>query len=207
MGLGRRLRNLARQCTNMARRLHCAFSGCVRWLAFSHWRTRVDRCIRDRPSASHVRVWEGGAAAAWVARASAEEQLRKLRPLPCCAALHLPIKLAQDPSTPPVTPASHFPTRQVVSRDVCPHTQQGVWYNFSSKFRTVLFIYIKHPDPAIRWEMVNAGHEQIGWSVDGTTLVITNPERLASHVLPKYFRRSQYSSWVRAPPPGLMPQL
>jgi len=48
------------------------------------------------------------------------------------------------------------------------------------------------------WEMVNAGHEHIGWNGDGTTIVITNPERLASHVLPKYFRRSQYSSWVRA---------
>jgi len=47
------------------------------------------------------------------------------------------------------------------------------------------------------WEMVNAGHEHIGWSPDGTTIVVTNPERLASHVLPTYFRRSQYSSWVR----------
>ena len=47
------------------------------------------------------------------------------------------------------------------------------------------------------WEMVNAGHEHIGWSPDGTTIVVTNPERLASHILPTYFRRSQYSSWVR----------
>lgn len=47
-----------------------------------------------------------------------------------------------------------------------------------------------------RWEMVNAGHEHIGWNDAGTTIVINNPERLASHVLPKYFRRSQYSSWV-----------
>jgi len=56
-----------------------------------------------------------------------------------------------------------------------------------------------------RWEMVNAGHEQVGWSEDGTIIQITNPERLASHVLPTYFRRSQYSSWVRAPRPGARP--
>ncbi|KAL1521623.1 hypothetical protein AB1Y20_021281 [Prymnesium parvum] len=48
------------------------------------------------------------------------------------------------------------------------------------------------------WEMVNAGHEEVGWSADGDRIVVTNPERLASVVLPLYFRHSQYASWVRA---------
>lgn len=48
------------------------------------------------------------------------------------------------------------------------------------------------------WEMINAGHENIHWSADGKAIVVSNPERLATAVLPLYFRRSQYSSWVRA---------
>ena len=36
-----------------------------------------------------------------------------------------------------------------------------------------------------------------GWSADGTEIVVCNPERLAENVLPRYFRHTQYSSWVR----------
>ena len=48
------------------------------------------------------------------------------------------------------------------------------------------------------WKMVNSGSDHICWSADGKQIVVSNPERLASAVLPNYFRRSQYSSWVRA---------
>lgn len=48
------------------------------------------------------------------------------------------------------------------------------------------------------WKMVNAGHDEVGWSNDGERIVVTNPERLASEVLPYYFNHSQYASWVRA---------
>jgi len=48
------------------------------------------------------------------------------------------------------------------------------------------------------WAMLNAGHEEIGWSLDGTQIVVRNAERLALNVLPKYFRHSQYASFVRA---------
>lgn len=48
------------------------------------------------------------------------------------------------------------------------------------------------------WEMVNAGHDEVGWSADGERIVVSNPERLATMVLPIYFRHAQYASWVRA---------
>lgn len=48
------------------------------------------------------------------------------------------------------------------------------------------------------WEMVNAGYDDIGWSSDGSRIVVKNPERLANLVLPQFFRHSQYASWVRA---------
>jgi hypothetical protein len=48
------------------------------------------------------------------------------------------------------------------------------------------------------WKMVNSGSAHISWSSDGRQVVVSNPERLGSQVLPNYFRRSQYSSWVRA---------
>jgi uncharacterized membrane protein YgcG len=48
------------------------------------------------------------------------------------------------------------------------------------------------------WDMVNGGHSEIGWSEDGSLVVVANAERLAEHVLPKYFRHGQYASWVRA---------
>ena len=48
------------------------------------------------------------------------------------------------------------------------------------------------------WEMVNAGYDDIGWSADGSRILVKKPERLASLVLPQFFRHSQYASWVRA---------
>ena len=48
------------------------------------------------------------------------------------------------------------------------------------------------------WEMVNAGYDDIGWSTDGSRISIKKPERLASLILPQFFRHSQYASWVRA---------
>lgn len=48
------------------------------------------------------------------------------------------------------------------------------------------------------WQMVNGNHDEIGWSDDGTCIVVSNPERLAQAVLPIYFRHQQYASWVRA---------
>lgn len=48
------------------------------------------------------------------------------------------------------------------------------------------------------WEMVNSGYDDIGWSTDGSRIVVRNPERLANFVLPQFFRHSQYASWVRA---------
>ena len=48
------------------------------------------------------------------------------------------------------------------------------------------------------WEMVNAGYDDIGWSTDGSRISIKKPDRLASLILPQFFRHSQYASWVRA---------
>ena len=48
------------------------------------------------------------------------------------------------------------------------------------------------------WEMVNAGYDDIGWSADGSRITIKKPDRLASLILPLFFRHSQYASWVRA---------
>lgn len=46
--------------------------------------------------------------------------------------------------------------------------------------------------------MVNAGHDEVQWSDDGSRITVRNPERLARDILPRYFRHSQYASWVRA---------
>ena len=48
------------------------------------------------------------------------------------------------------------------------------------------------------WQMVNSNHPEIGWSEDNTSIIVANPERLATEVLPLYFRHQQYASWVRA---------
>jgi len=48
------------------------------------------------------------------------------------------------------------------------------------------------------YEMMNVGYEEIGWSDDGKIIVIHNPERLASKILPEHFGHAQYASWVRA---------
>ena len=42
------------------------------------------------------------------------------------------------------------------------------------------------------WEMVNAGYDDIGWSADGSRITIKKPDRLASLILPLFFRHSQY---------------
>lgn len=47
------------------------------------------------------------------------------------------------------------------------------------------------------WEMVNAGHAEIGWSADGTRVIVDNPERLAKNIFPLYFNHANYDSWVR----------
>lgn len=48
------------------------------------------------------------------------------------------------------------------------------------------------------WQMLNVGHPEVSWSEDGRRIEVHNPERLARDVLPKYFRHSQYTSFVRA---------
>ena len=47
------------------------------------------------------------------------------------------------------------------------------------------------------WEMVGAGHPEIGWSDDGAHIIVHSAERAASEVFPHYFPHSQYASWVR----------
>jgi len=38
------------------------------------------------------------------------------------------------------------------------------------------------------WQMLESGSEYIRWSEDGTCIVVTNPERMATSVLPRFFR-------------------
>uniref|UniRef100_A0A7S2CLQ5 HSF-type DNA-binding domain-containing protein n=1 Tax=Haptolina brevifila TaxID=156173 RepID=A0A7S2CLQ5_9EUKA len=47
------------------------------------------------------------------------------------------------------------------------------------------------------WEMVTAGHEEIGFSDDGMYIIVHNTERCAIHVMPLYFNHKVYASWVR----------
>jgi len=47
-------------------------------------------------------------------------------------------------------------------------------------------------------EMVSAGHDCIGWSEDGETCWVSNPERLARDIIPKYFGHSSYASLTRS---------
>lgn len=51
---------------------------------------------------------------------------------------------------------------------------------------------------ASTWMMLNDDHTEIKWSSDGTIVIVANAEKLAEHVLPKYFSHGQYASWVRA---------
>ena len=48
------------------------------------------------------------------------------------------------------------------------------------------------------WDMVNRGHPEIGWNVDGTHILVSNPNRMVSNVLHMYSRLTQFASWVRA---------
>jgi len=47
-------------------------------------------------------------------------------------------------------------------------------------------------------QMVSAGHSTIGWSREGDTIWVSNPERLGREHIPKYYDHSSYASWTRA---------
>lgn len=47
-------------------------------------------------------------------------------------------------------------------------------------------------------EMVSAGHACIGWSEAGDKVWVSNPERLARDVIPKFFGHSSYASLTRS---------
>jgi len=47
-------------------------------------------------------------------------------------------------------------------------------------------------------EMVSCGHGTIGWSPEGDTVWVSNPERLGRELIPKYYGHSSYASWTRA---------
>jgi hypothetical protein len=46
--------------------------------------------------------------------------------------------------------------------------------------------------------MVSAGHDCIGWSEHGDKVWVSNPERLARDVIPKFFGHSSYASLTRS---------
>ena len=47
-------------------------------------------------------------------------------------------------------------------------------------------------------ELVSSGHDCIGWSEDGTHVWVTNPERLARDVIPRFFGHCSYPSLSRS---------
>ena len=48
------------------------------------------------------------------------------------------------------------------------------------------------------WDMVNAGHEEVGWSDDGMQIIVFNAERLAaSNKLRESSNTTKFESWVR----------
>lgn len=47
------------------------------------------------------------------------------------------------------------------------------------------------------WEMVNAGHDEIGWSPDGSRIVVHSTEGVAARHFMKYLGHSSYESWRR----------
>lgn len=47
-------------------------------------------------------------------------------------------------------------------------------------------------------DMVSAGHDCVGWSEDGRTVWVSNPERLARSVIPSYFGHASYASLTRS---------
>uniref|UniRef100_A0A7S0Q1P5 HSF-type DNA-binding domain-containing protein n=1 Tax=Coccolithus braarudii TaxID=221442 RepID=A0A7S0Q1P5_9EUKA len=47
-------------------------------------------------------------------------------------------------------------------------------------------------------QMVSAGHSTIGWTQEGDTVWVSNPERLAREHIPAYYDHSSYASWTRA---------
>jgi len=52
--------------------------------------------------------------------------------------------------------------------------------------------------PALLYSMVNAGFEECGWTAEGDSFWISNPERLASSVIPQFFGHSSYASLHRS---------
>lgn len=53
------------------------------------------------------------------------------------------------------------------------------------------------PVIAATWEMVNAGHDEIGWSPDGSRIVVHSTEGVAARCFMKYLGHSSYDSWRR----------
>jgi len=47
-------------------------------------------------------------------------------------------------------------------------------------------------------QMVSAGHSTIGWTPEGDTIWVSNPERLAREHISQYYDHSSYASWTRA---------
>jgi len=52
--------------------------------------------------------------------------------------------------------------------------------------------------PAQLYAMVSAGFEEIGWTNDGDGVWISNPERLASTIIPQFFDHASYASLHRS---------
>jgi len=52
--------------------------------------------------------------------------------------------------------------------------------------------------PALLYSMVNGGFEECGWTAEGDEFWISNPERLASTVIPQFFGHSSYASLHRS---------
>jgi len=51
---------------------------------------------------------------------------------------------------------------------------------------------------ATTYEIMNAGYDEAGWSDDGKSVVVRNPEKFALEILPMHFGHAQFASWVRA---------
>ena len=51
---------------------------------------------------------------------------------------------------------------------------------------------------ATTYEIMNAGYDEAGWSDDGKSVVVRNPEKFALEILPVHFGHAQFASWVRA---------
>ena len=52
--------------------------------------------------------------------------------------------------------------------------------------------------PVTLYQMVSSDAEEIGWSSDGRSFWVSNPDGLASRVVPNYFEHSSYASFTRS---------